>query len=159
VDVRLAHDRVGAGADRAHDRSLGHDVAALDGHCAELEQRDRVALGRPDRHAQAAAREAAGEGDRARGRRANWSAHIGADVDAAVLAAGIWVVAEREASQNRTVDRPGPRSGDGSDREGRDDHGEQAEHENVPPSLPDLETDQRLAAAAEVVKQGYNEPR
>jgi hypothetical protein len=61
-----------------------------------VEERDGEAVVGPDRDGPPACRNAAREADRARGRRANEGARRRADVDAAVLPAGVRVVTENE---------------------------------------------------------------
>jgi hypothetical protein len=71
VDVRRRLLRVAARPDRADDVPLGHGRPLRDGQRAEMGQGHvETAVGR-DRRAQARARDGAGEGHRARGRRAH----------------------------------------------------------------------------------------
>jgi hypothetical protein len=108
VDVRGEGDGVGALADGADDGALGDDAAAQDADRAELEKRDRIAVRALDRDRAAATRDHADEGHVAPDRRAHRAPHRTADVDAAVLAARIDVVAEDEGPQHLPLDRPCP---------------------------------------------------
>jgi hypothetical protein len=126
VDVRCSRDRIGARADSADGGSFGDVVAVLDAGRAELEQRDGVAVRRLDRDRPAAAGNRADERDAAGCGRAHGSTDLGGDVDAAVLAARIGVVAEQERAEDRPVS--GPRPGTCGRRDGerrQDDRGKQ----------------------------------
>jgi hypothetical protein len=94
VHVRLARDRVGALADRRDHCALFDRLAARDRDGAELEERDRVAVGRPDRERAAAARNGADEGNGSAGRRKHGDAHGGAYIEAAMLPARVRILAE-----------------------------------------------------------------
>ena len=124
-------------ADVADDRAFRDRAAGGDDGRAELEQRDRVAVGSQDRQCAAAARHRAGEGDRSRGRSAHRGADSLTDVDAAVLAGGIAVLGKGERPQDRSVGGPGPTGRDWNDDQGRDRSsdrdGEHAPHQ-APPS-------------------------
>jgi hypothetical protein len=124
-------------ADLADDRSLRDHTAGRDDGRAELEQRDRVAVGSQDRDRAATARHRAREGDGSCGRGAHRRADRLTDVDAAVLAGGVAVLGQGERPQNRSVGRPGPSRRDRDDDQRRDRRsdrdGEHAPH-RVPPS-------------------------
>jgi hypothetical protein len=109
VHVRLARHRVCAPADRADPRSLGDLVAALHADRPELQQGHRVAVARPDRQRTTTAGNGSGERHGPRRRRAHRLAERAAHVDAAMLSSRVRVRAERERSEHRAVDRPGPR--------------------------------------------------
>jgi hypothetical protein len=96
VDVGAGRDRVAALADAAHHGALLHGLALSDEELAELEQRDGVAVRRLERDRLSAARHGPGERDRSRSRGAHVGSELAADVDAAVLATGVRVVAEQE---------------------------------------------------------------
>jgi hypothetical protein len=125
VDVGLAGDRVGALADRSDALALRDVRAARDGDGSELQQRDGEPVGGPDRDRAAAVRDRADEADVAGDGRAHHRADRPADVDAAMLTAGVRVRAERERSQELPVDGPGPRSRGG----GRGERSERADDE------------------------------
>jgi hypothetical protein len=108
VHVRGGRHAVLARADRADRLALADDRAAGDVDRAQLKERDRVAAGCGDRQGPAPVRDRAGERDRARSGGAYDPADVGADVDSAVLAAGIRVGPERERAQHRPVDGPRP---------------------------------------------------
>lgn len=103
VDVRLR--RV---ADGRHDVALGHRASAYRRIRAEMLERGGIPVGRSDRDRPTAGRDSAGEADGSGDRRAHRCACGRADVDAAVLAAGIGVVTKDERSKHRPVDGPGP---------------------------------------------------
>ena len=106
--MRLAGDRVAAGTGGADDRALGHRIALSQGRAPESEQRHRVAVGRLDGDRAATSGDGSGErNDACRGRahgRPDW----GADIDAAMLAAGVRVAAVGERTNHRPVHGPGP---------------------------------------------------
>jgi hypothetical protein len=137
VDVRLRRGGILARAHLADGVALRDRVAPAHGERAELEQRDRVSARRRDRHAATARRERAGERDAASDRRADHGSDGRPDVDAAVLAAGVRVGAERERPQDRPLD--GPRPGGCETREGEveqnDDEYEAAHARNLLLSL------------------------
>ena len=96
MDMGRTRDGVLAVADLADDRALRDHAAGRDDGRAELEQRDRVAVGGQDRDRAAAARHRTGEGDGSCGRGAHRRADSRTDVDAAVLAGGVAVLGEGE---------------------------------------------------------------
>ncbi|MDQ3065731.1 MAG: hypothetical protein M3R12_01075 [Actinomycetota bacterium] len=136
MHVRGRGDRIDALANDADDRSLGDDAAAQDGHRGELKQRDGVSVSGLNRDRAAAAGNKPGERDGAAGGSDDGRAERGAEVDAAVLAAGVGIGREGERSENRSVDRPGPstRGRSGDERRQRNRGGEQPPH-GIPPSL------------------------
>jgi len=93
---------------RTDDVSLAHRQPSRHGNGTEPLERDGVTLGRADRDRLPAGGHGAREGDCAGGRRNHRRRGRGADVDSAVLAAGIWVVTKDERSNHRPVDGPGP---------------------------------------------------
>jgi len=133
--VRLRCHRVGALAHVPHGRPLLDDRAANHVDRAELEQGHRIAVGGLDRQSATAVRNRAYERDRAGYRRDDLRADLCADVDAAVLPAGVGIAPERERTDDRTVDRPGPgtRGRDRDERREGDRGGEGATH--APPAF------------------------
>ncbi len=128
--------RVRTLADSPDDGSFGDLVAAHDVGRAQLQQRDRVTVRRLDRDRTPAARNRAGERNGAGSRRAHGGPDLGADVDAAVLATCVRVVAERERAQDRPVTRPRPGLCGRRDGERRqDDRGNQLSPHRKPPSV------------------------
>jgi hypothetical protein len=112
VDVRLREIRVDGGTDRSDDRSFVDERSARHPDRPEMEQGHRRGERRLDRDRLAAARNGACEGDDALGRREDGRADRSRDVDAAMLAARIWMGAvEVEAAHDLTVHRPGPGAG------------------------------------------------
>jgi hypothetical protein len=75
---------------------------------AEMRQRYLVAVGGADRDGEAVRGHLTGEGDLTRRRGAYDTGVLEGDVDPSVLAAGIRVVADYVAAQDRAVGRPGP---------------------------------------------------
>ena len=110
VDVRLSRDPVLALADRADRRAFFDGVAAHDRGSAELQQRHRVAVVRPERHHAAPVRDAAHEPDRAGHGRPNRRVDRGGDVDSPVLPTRVRIALEHERAEHRTVDGPAPRA-------------------------------------------------
>jgi hypothetical protein len=108
VDVRRFRDAIAALADRAEGVAFADLCPLLDRCRLELQQRDRVPVAGSNRHRATAVRNAPDERDRPCRRRAHVAADVGGDVDPAVLAARVGIVAERERAQQRTVDRPAP---------------------------------------------------
>ena len=108
VDVGPVDLGCPAGADRADDRALGDLVSLRHLDRAEVEQRHGEAVGRLDRDGAAVRRQRPGEGDRAARRRGHGRAGVAGDVDAAVLPAGVGVVADGERPQDGAATGPGP---------------------------------------------------
>ena len=134
VDVWRGRDGVGALSDDADDCSLGDLIAAADVRRAELQQGDRVAVGCLDRDRTAAVRDRADERDGTRRGRPDRASERGADVDAAVLAAGVDVGAESERAQDLPVGRPRPgRSGRRDGERRQDDRGNEDSPHRKPP--------------------------
>jgi hypothetical protein len=145
MDVRRLRDGVLALADLADDRTLVHDLATLDRDAAQLEQRDRKAVGSVDRHGPPTAGHRTCERDRSRRRRMNGRAGRGPDVDAAVLARPVRV-RERERPQHGPVGGPGPagRGRNGEEGHGRSrDRNEQRAPHRAPPSWTSRECSRR----------------
>ena len=111
--------------DRADDRLLAHGLAAPNARRTEMRQSDGVPVGRLDRHDFAAYRHGAGERDGAGRGRKDGLAGPSAEIDSAVLARGVRVVAEDEFLEYRTFDGPGPRSRGRRDHEGRGERDDQ----------------------------------
>lgn len=116
--------------------------AATHGDRAEMQERDRVIVLRLDRDRPAAHRHGPGEGDHPGCRGEHGRSCWGADVDPAVLARRIRIVAEQEGPQHRALHRPGPTQGGRRhcERSRNRSADEQSEHHRVPPLLSDMET-------------------
>ncbi len=97
-----------ARAHRTNGVTLGDGRPTPDGHRAEMQQRDGVAVRRLDRDRPPAGRHGSGERDNAAGRRDNRGTSSRADVDTTVEAARVRIGAEAERVQNRPLNRPGP---------------------------------------------------
>jgi hypothetical protein len=108
VDVGLRPFHVAARADRAHHLALLDRRARSHADRPEMDQRDGISVGRPDRETEPLMRELPDEGDDARGRGANVRTGRRGDVDSTVLAAGVGVVLGDERPQHGAVDWPSP---------------------------------------------------
>jgi hypothetical protein len=155
VDVRLSPLGVPARADRAHDLAFRDRGARSHADRSEMDERDRVAVGRANRQAQPFVRQLSDEGGDAgcggldvgtRGRR---------DVDSAVLAACIRVVLGGKRSQHRALDGPRPGSRGRAQREREQHSGRTGEQ----PVAQVDNHESRVAGGSAVVKLGYREPR
>jgi hypothetical protein len=136
MNVRRGRDGVGAFANRPDNRSFRDVVAARDARRAQLEQRDRKAVGGPDRDCAAAARNSTDERDRTGGGCPDGAPELGADIDAAMLAAGVGVIAEDEWAKDLPVGRPRPsKSGRRDDERRQDDRGNERSPHRKPPSV------------------------
>ena len=124
AEVEVRHRLLGlaGGADRADRLPLGHRSVLGHTDRAQVNERDGVPVVGLDRDAEPVRRHRARERDPA----GPWSerrlAGAAADVDPAMLPAGVRVIAEPEGLEHRSGYRPRPRG-----RRGRD--GERAEHE------------------------------
>jgi hypothetical protein len=102
------HVRFARVSDRRDDVSLAHRQPPGDRGRTEALQRHGVPVGGANRDRLSAGRNGAGEADRSGCRRMHRRPGGSADVDAAVLAAGVGVVTKDEWSKHRPVDGPGP---------------------------------------------------
>ena len=111
VDVRLGELGHAARADGSHDRAFVDGRAALHTDRAEVNECGGVPVRRLDRNGLPARRHRSRERDDSPGRSEHLGTAGGAEIDAAVLTAreGMRMI-ERERPQNRSVDRPGPRT-------------------------------------------------
>jgi hypothetical protein len=98
MDVGLGMLQLPARADGRHGCAFGDSGALLDPKRPEMEERHRVSVERLDRQRPSAPGHRPGERDRTCGRRAHRSAGHCRDVDAAVLATCVGIVAEIELS-------------------------------------------------------------
>lgn len=96
--MRLEELGLTARSDDPDDVSLGDLLIPSHTHGPELQERDRVAVRRPDGDRAAARRHGAGKGDPSAGRRDYRRAHRSSDVDSAMLAPGVRIPAEVERS-------------------------------------------------------------
>jgi hypothetical protein len=154
VPIRLGappHAEIHVGHGQLHHAALtdGPDGVALrqaraatHSDRAEMHERDRVTILRLDRDRPAAHRHDPGEGNHAGRRGEHGCSRRGADVDPAVLARRIRVVAEQEGPQHRALHRPGPaQSGRRHDERSRNRSAdEQSEHHRAPPLLSGKKT-------------------
>ena len=102
--------------DRANRLPLAHDSVFSDRDRAQPDERNGVAVRGSDRDRTPVPGHGAGERDRTGRGRAHVRARISGDIDAAVLPAGVGIVAEREGADHLTVGRPNPASrGSGQD--------------------------------------------
>jgi len=98
VDVRLGVLGLAGPAGRADAVALDDLLAARDSDGAEVDEGDRVAVGRLDRRRAATAGHGAGERDHAGRRRPDEPACRRSDVEAAMLVGRIGIVPEDEGS-------------------------------------------------------------
>jgi hypothetical protein len=131
-----------ARTDGPNDVALRQARAATHGDRAEMQERDRVTILGLDGDRPAAHRHGPGEGDHPGRRREHGRSRRGADVDPAVLARRIRIVAEQEGPQHRPLHRPGPtQSGRRHGERSRNrSANEQSEHHRAPPLLSDMKT-------------------
>ncbi len=109
VQVRLLGRADAGGADRADALSRRDPVALAHGERGQVQVRGVVgAVGRADAHGDPGASGRAGEAHVAAGGRDDRAADGGPDVDAAVLAGRVGVVAVAVGREHLTVDGPGP---------------------------------------------------
>jgi hypothetical protein len=153
--------RVRRRADGADRRALADGCSAGDRDRAEVDEGHRIAVGSRDRDDAAAVRHLAGERDGAAGRREHALADRTADVDAAVLSAGVRLgVVEDKRSEHRAARRPGPgvrrRGGAKRERQGKQ-HG--AAHRRTSVVVRFANERPKLAAVSVVVKSDYRVPR
>jgi hypothetical protein len=118
MNVRLRPFRVARGTDRTHALALLDLGASLHGSRSEVNERDGVAVGSADRDSHAVPRRRAGEGDNARAGSGHRLLGVAADVDSAVLPAGVRIVAEVERPEHRPRYRPAPAGRCGGGRQG-----------------------------------------
>jgi hypothetical protein len=125
VNVRAAHLGLAGRSDGPDGIALGDCGAPGDRRRAEVDERHRQAVGGLDRDGLPVDRDGAGERDGPGDRRPHGHAGRSADVDAAMLAAEIGVVAELERPQDGPVDGPCPRAAGRHDRECGEHHEQQ----------------------------------
>ena len=172
-ELHVRH-RVGEHSTRPDERNrltLGHDGARVDQERAEMQQRDRVAVGRLNGDREPVRGDLAGEHDRPRGRRDHGVAESALDVDPAMLSRNERVVlVERKPLQHRPRNRPRPGAGRGGHRQGQEhrDYRDSGERRS---SLPVLQTATKVPgragrcqiglqrAAVQRVARGTGQPR
>jgi hypothetical protein len=98
MDVGLGVLDVTGRADHADRRSLGQGLVRFDRDRAQVHERHRVARGRLHRDRAPTAGDRAGEAHDSGGRSTDRRPRLSGNVDAAVLAAGVRVVSQREWS-------------------------------------------------------------
>jgi hypothetical protein len=119
MDVRTGMLRLAAVAEGADRLALRHDRSARHGQRRQVQQGDRVAVGRLDRDRPAVHGERACEANDAGGGRSDGLPGGAADVDAAVMTGVVLASAVLERPQHRPRCRPSPGLRDGRDHEGR----------------------------------------
>jgi hypothetical protein len=125
IDVRLGPLGLAARADRADDVALGDLGSDRDPDRAEMDERDRVPVLGTDRQAEPLLWKPAGEGDDSGRCGTDVRTGRGADVDPAVLAAGVRIPIGDERPEHRPVDRPGPGRGPGREHESGEESGDE----------------------------------
>jgi hypothetical protein len=98
MDMRRGGPRLPARPNHPDDRAFRNRRPARYADRPQLDERDRVPVRRLDRHAFAARRHRPGKADFAARRRAHRRFQGRSDVDAAMLPAGVGIVAELEGS-------------------------------------------------------------
>jgi hypothetical protein len=98
MDVRPGDSRLPARPDRPDDPAFRNGRPARHADRSQLDERDRVPVRRLNRHAFATRRHRPGKADRPTRGRSHRRSQGRADVDAAVLPAGVGVVAQLEGS-------------------------------------------------------------
>jgi hypothetical protein len=124
---------------------------------AEVQERDRVAVFRPQRDRPAAAGNRAREGDHARDRSEHVLSRRGRDFDAAVLSGSVRVAVEVEGPQHRPGDGPAP-----CRRGGRRDQGPGDRRQGRPGPASVVSPENHavtVSGPSAVVKIVYSEPR
>jgi hypothetical protein len=111
VHVRLVDLRLARRADQAHGLPFGHAVTRRDRDRAEMEERDREAVGRPDRHRAPVDRQRAGEGHAPSRGGADRRPDVSADVDPGVTVFAVLLAPEVETPDDGAVHGPRPRAG------------------------------------------------
>jgi hypothetical protein len=149
VEVRHRQLRDAARPDRGDRIALGDQAAPPDPERPEMQQRDRVAVGRLDRQRLAAGRHRPGERDGSAGRRDHRRALRSTDVDPAMLAARVRVVAKAELAQHRPVHGPHPATRARGREQGRCGRTEQEPSHESTDLLPSLQTEATLAGGCD----------
>lgn len=96
MDVRHCVLGIARGADRPNAFAFDDAVVRADQDRAEMEKRDGVAVGCPDRHRAAVCRQQAGEGDPPASRRGHSRSRVAADIDPRMTALTVLRTAEVE---------------------------------------------------------------
>ncbi len=109
MDVRPGHLRHAARPDRPDKGAFLDDDAFEHANCAQVRERDGIAVGGLDRHGAAARGHRARKGHRPGRGREHDGVRRSAHVDPPVLTAGVRVFAERERAQHGPGSRPRPR--------------------------------------------------
>jgi hypothetical protein len=122
MHVGLGPFRVAAGADRADHVALAHLRSDRDPDRAEMDERDRPAVLGTDRQAETLGGQPPGERDDPRCGGAHGRARGSADVDPAMLAAGIRIALGGKRPQHGPVDGPRPGRRSRSERECGEHH-------------------------------------
>jgi len=147
--------RNAARADRSDHGALRYGIAGRHAHGAEVQQRHRPPVGRPDRRGDAVRGERAGEGNDAGSRSHDEVSRKRGDVDTAMLAGVVWIGAEDERADDGAAGRPAPRRrGErrGEHEQQREPQGERAQRNLL---LSELPTIPKLPARSSVVNSDY----
>lgn len=135
MDVRSAVLGLARRPGIGEDVALRDDVPTAHVQRAQMGERD-LGVADADRHREAVRRNGAGEGHLSRDRHANRSGSLDRHVDPAMLAGGVGVPTDREATEHGTVGRPGPGERGRSRRERPDERDAEARR---PPRCPSSE--------------------
>jgi hypothetical protein len=109
VDVGNIVLGVARGPDRSNRFAFRDAVGGADEHRAEMQERDGVAVGRPDRHRATVRWQRAGKGDLSPSRRHDRRTTIAADVEPRMTVLAVLGASEVEPAENGAVRRPRPR--------------------------------------------------
>lgn len=140
MDVRLDPLGVAAGADRADDLSFLDRSPCRHADRSEMDERDRVAVGRANRQAEPFVRKLPGKRHDAGRGSLDIAAGVSGDVDPTVLAARVRVVLGDERPEHRPFDRPRPGRRRRAEHEGEQGTGRADEH-----SVADLDNHESAA--------------
>ena len=147
--------------DRADRLGLAHNSVLGNSDRAQPDERDGVAIRGSDRDRAPVPGYGTGERDRAGRGRAHVRAGIGGDIDAAVLPAGVGIVAEREGADHLAVGRPSPaRRGSGQDHRNqcrREREHDRTSHLEPPYIVARIDNEGSVARRDTVVKSDYSE--
>lgn len=155
MDVGLCPLGVAARPDRADDLALFNRRSRPHANRPQVDERDRVAVGRANRQAQAFVRKLPDEGGDAGCGCPDIGADRRRDVDSAVLAAGIGVIFGDERPQHRSVDGPGP----GTRRRAQDKSEQEPSCEDEQSVVRFGNHKSNVSGRSAVVKFGYSDPR
>jgi hypothetical protein len=155
MDVGAGMLRLAAVAEGADRLALRHDRSARHRQRRQMQQGDRVAVGRLDGDGTAVHRQRAREANDAGARRSDWLPGRTGDVDAAMMTGVVLASAVLERPQHGPRCWPAPGLGDRREHERRSC----GERHRCTSCCQEREHDGRVAGASAVVNLDYKEPR